>query len=191
MNKDKVEEGIKMMLEGLGVDLNGSHFKDTPKRATRAWTNELCSGLGEQSFELTTFDIEPDYEPSMVVLQHIPVKSLCAHHLLPFVGEATVAYIPNKMLCGLSKLARVVDYFARRPQVQEKLTHDIAKYLRSQLDPQGVGVIIKANHMCMQMRGVNHDGTMTTSSLKGSFIKEGQVRAEFMALAHSQTLKKV
>ena len=93
------------MLEGLGVDLNGSHFKDTPKRATRAWTNELCSGLGEQSFELTTFDIDPDYEPSMVVLQHIPVKSLCAHHLLPFVGEATVAYIPNKMLCGLSKLA--------------------------------------------------------------------------------------
>ena len=76
MNKDKVEEGIKMMLEGLGVDLNGSHFKDTPKRATRAWTNELCSGLGEQSFELTTFDIEPDYEPSMVVLQHIPRQIL-------------------------------------------------------------------------------------------------------------------
>ena len=98
MNKDKVEEGIKMMLEGLGVDLNESHFRDTPKRATRAWTNELCSGLGEQSFELTTFDIDPDYEPSMVVLQHIPVKSLCAHHLLPFIGEATVAYIPNKML---------------------------------------------------------------------------------------------
>ena len=108
-----------------------------------------------------------------------------------FCRRGNGAYIPNKMLCGLSKLARVVDYFARRPQVQEKLTHDIAKYLRSQLDPQGVGVIIKANHMCMQMRGVNHDGTMTTSSLKGSFIKEGPVRAEFMALAHSQTLKKV
>ena len=100
MNKDKVEEGIKMMLEGLGVDLNGSHFKDTPKRATRAWTNELCSGLGEQSFELTTFDIEPDYEPSMVVLQHIPVKSLCAHHLLPFVGEATVATFQIRCCAG-------------------------------------------------------------------------------------------
>ena len=191
MNKDKVEDGIRMMLEGLGIDLNDIHFRETPKRAMRAWTSELCSGLGDKSFELTTFAIDHDYEPSMVVLQHIPVKSVCAHHLLPFVGEATVAYIPNKFLCGLSKLARVVDYFARRPQVQEKLTHDIANYLRTQLDPQGVGVIIKANHMCMQMRGVNHDGTMTTSSLKGTFIKEGPVRAEFMSLAQSQRLRKV
>ena len=111
--------------------------------------------------------------------------------MLPFVGEATVAYIPNKLICGLSKLARVVDFFARRPQVQEKLTHDIAHFLRKQLDPQGVGVIIKACHMCMQMRGVNHDGIMTTSSLRGSFIKEGSVRAEFMSLAHSQTLSKL
>ncbi len=191
MNKDKVEDGIRMMLEGLGIDLNDIHFRETPKRAMRAWTSELCSGLGDKSFELTTFAIDHDYEPSMVVLQHIPVKSVCAHHLLPFVGEATVAYIPNNLLCGLSKLARVVDYFSRRPQVQEKLTHDIANYLRTQLDPQGVGVIIKANHMCMQMRGVNHDGTMTTSSLKGTFIKEGPVRAEFMSLAQSHTMRKV
>ena len=191
MNKDKVEDGIRMMLEGLGIDLNDIHFRETPKRAMRAWTSELCSGLGDKSFELTTFAIDHDYEPSMVVLQHIPVKSICAHHLLPFVGEATVAYIPNNLLCGLSKLARVVDYFSRRPQVQEKLTHDIANYLRTQLDPQGVGVIIKANHMCMQMRWVNHDGTMTTSSLKGTFIKEGPVRAEFMSLAQSQALRKV
>ena len=191
MNKDKVEDGIRMMLEGLGIDLNDIHFRETPKRAMRAWTSELCSGLGDKSFELTTFAIDHDYEPSMVVLQHIPVKSVCAHHLLPFVGKATVAYIPNNLLCGLSKLARVVDYFSRRPQVQEKLTHDIANYLRTQLDPQGVGVIIKANHMCMQMRGVNHDGTMTTSSLKGTFIKEGPVRAEFMSLAQSQTMRKV
>ena len=127
----------------------------------------------------------------MVVLQHIPVKSVCAHHLLPFVGQATVAYIPDQYICGLSKLARVVDYFSRRPQVQEQLTHDIAQFLRLQLEPQGVGVIIKASHLCMQMRGVNHDGTMTTSSLKGSFIKEGPVRAEFMALAHAQTLSKL
>ena len=191
MNKDKVEDGIRIMLEGLGIDLNDIHFRETPKRAMRAWTSELCSGLGDKSFELTTFAIDHDYEPSMVVLQHIPVKSVCAHHLLPFVGEATVAYIPNNLLCGLSKLARVVDYFSRRPQVQEKLTHDIANYLRTQLDPLGVGVIIKANHMCMQMRGVNHDGTMTTSSLKGTFIKEGPVRAEFMSLAQSQTMRKI
>ena len=157
----------------------------------KAWANELCSGLGERSFNLTTFSVNEGFEPSMIVLQHIPVKSICAHHLLPFVGEATVAYIPNKLICGLSKLSRVVDYFSRRPQVQEMLTHDIAQFLRTQLDPQGVGVIIKASHMCMHMRGVNHDGSMTTSSLKGSFIKEGSVRAEFMALAHSQTLNKL
>ena len=191
MNKDKVEEGIKMMLEGLGVDLNESHFRDTPKRATRAWTNELCSGLGEQSFELTTFDIDPDYEPSMVVLQHIPVKSVCAHHLLPFIGEATVAYIPDKVLCGISKLSRIVDYFARRPQVQEELTSDIANFLCENLNPQGAGVIIKATHLCMAMRGVSHDGVMTTSTLKGSFLKESNVRAEFMSLAQTESLNKL
>lgn len=190
-NQEKVKKGIQLILEGLGIDLHNKHFQDTPERAMRAWIYELCAGLGEKNFELTTFAIEEDYEPSMVVLQHIPVKSVCAHHLLPFVGEATVAYIPDQLLCGLSKLARVVDYFSRRPQVQEQLTHDIARFLRTQLKPQGVGVIIKASHLCMQMRGVNHDGTMTTSSLKGLFIKDGTVRAEFMALAHAESLSKL
>ena len=95
------------------------------------------------------------------------------------------------MFCGISKLSRIVDYFARRPQVQEELTSEIANFLCENLDPQGVGVIIKATHLCMAMRGVSHDGVMTTSSLKGAFLKESNVRAEFMALAHTESLNKL
>ena len=191
MDKDKVQQSIQLLLEGLGVDLDNSHYRKTSERAANAWIEELCSGLGEKKFTLTTFPIGNNYEPSMVVLQHIPVRSVCAHHLLPFYGEATVAYIPDERLCGLSKLSRIVDYFARRPQVQEELTSDITNFLCEQLSPQGAGVIVKATHMCMAMRGVSHDGVMTTSSLKGSFLNDGTVRAEFMALANTQSLNKL
>ena len=191
MDKVKVRQGIQLLLEGLGVDLESDHFRDTPERTANAWIDELCSGLGEKNFSMTTFPVGANYESSMVVLQHIPVRSVCAHHLLPFYGEATVAYIPDKRLCGLSKLSRIVDYYSRRPQVQEELTCDIANFLSEQLSPKGAGVIVKATHMCMAMRGVSHDGIMTTSSLKGSFLSEGNVRAEFMALANTQSLNKL
>jgi len=191
LDKVKVRQGIQLLLEGLGVDLESDHFRDTPERTANAWIDELCSGLGEKNFSLTTFPVGASYESSMVVLQHIPVRSVCAHHLLPFYGEATVAYIPDKRLCGLSKLSRIVDYYSRRPQVQEELTCDIANFLSENLSPKGAGVIVKATHMCMAMRGVSHDGVMTTSSLKGSFLSEGNVRAEFMALANTQSLNKL
>ncbi len=191
VDRAKVHQAIELLLDGLGLDLQGKHFAETPERASKAWVEELCKGLGEEDFSLTTFPVEEDYESSMIVLQRIPVKSMCAHHLLPFVGEATVAYIPDQLLCGLSKLSRIVDYFARRPQVQEELTSQVAQYLYDQLQPQGVGVIMKASHMCMEMRGVNHSGLMTTSSLKGIFLKDPKVREEFMALAHAQTLNRM
>ena len=191
MDKVKVRQGVQLLLEGLGVDLDSEHFRDTPERTANAWIDELCSGLGEKKFSLTTFPVGANYESSMVVLQHIPVRSVCAHHLLPFYGEATVAYIPDERLCGLSKLSRIVDYFSRRPQVQEELTSDITNFLCEQLSPQGAGVIVKATHMCMAMRGVSHDGVMTTSSLKGLFLSQGNVRAEFMALANTQSLNKL
>ena len=191
MDKVKVRQGVQLLLEGLGVDLDSEHYRDTPERTANAWIDELCSGLGEKKFSLTTFPVGANYESSMVVLQHIPVRSVCAHHLLPFYGEATVAYIPDERLCGLSKLSRIVDYFSRRPQVQEELTSDITNYLCEQLSPQGAGVIVKATHMCMAMRGVSHDGVMTTSSLKGLFLSQGNVRAEFMALANTQSLNKL
>ena len=191
MDKVKVRQGVQLLLEGLGVDLDSEHYRDTPERTANAWVDELCSGLGEKKFSLTTFPVGANYESSMVVLQHIPVRSVCAHHLLPFYGEATVAYIPDERLCGLSKLSRIVDYFSRRPQVQEDLTSDISNFLCEQLSPQGAGVIVKATHMCMAMRGVSHDGVMTTSSLKGLFLSQGNVRAEFMALANTQSLNKL
>ena len=191
MDKDKLRQSVQMLLEGLGVDLEHHHFQNTPERVANAWIDELCSGLGEKKFSLTTFPVSANSEPSMVVLQHIPVRSICSHHLLPFFGEATVAYIPDEMLCGVSKLSRIVDYFSRRPQVQEELTSDIANFLCEQLSPQGAGVIVKATHMCMEMRGVSHDGVMTTSSLKGSFLSEATVRAEFMALANTLSLNKL
>ncbi|MBF0288671.1 MAG: GTP cyclohydrolase I FolE [SAR324 cluster bacterium] len=186
MDYNKVKEGISLLLEGLGVDCNDPHFKESPERVARAWTDELCIGLKEETFHLTTFPMTSGDQPNMIILQHIPVKSICAHHLLPFIGEATVAYIPQKSLCGLSKLSRVVDFFARRPQVQEHLTSDIAQYFQHKLNPQGVGVIIKASHLCMEMRGVKHSGLMTTSALLGCFLKNSTVRAEFMALARLQ-----
>ena len=191
MDKVKVRQGVQLLLEGLGVDLDNEHYRDTPERTANAWIDELCSGLGEKKFSLTTFPVGANYESSMVVLQHVPVRSVCAHHLLPFYGEATVAYIPDERLCGLSKLSRIVDYFSRRPQVQEELTSDITNFLCEQLSPQGAGVIVKATHMCMAMRGVSHDGVMTTSSLKGLFLSQGNVRAEFMALANTQSLNKL
>ena len=191
MDKVKVRQGVQLLMEGLGVDLDSEHYRDTPERTANAWIDELCSGLGEKKFSLTTFPVGANYESSMVVLQHIPVRSVCAHHLLPFYGEATVAYIPDERLCGLSKLSRIVDYFSRRPQVQEELTSDITNFLCEQLSPQGAGVIVKATHMCMAMRGVSHDGVMTTSSLKGLFLSQGNVRAEFMALANTQSLNKL
>ena len=152
MDKDKLRQSVQMLLEALGVDLENHHFRKTPERVANAWIKELCSGLSEKKFSITTFPVSVDYEPSMVVLQHIPVRSVCSHHLLPFVGEATVAYIPDERLCGVSKLSRIVDFFSRRPQVQEELTSDIANFLCEQLSPQGAGVIVKATHMCMAMR---------------------------------------
>lgn len=173
-----------MILEGLGLDKTDAHFEGTPARCAKAWAKELCVGLDEENFNLTTFPRDQKDKPSMIILQHIPVKSVCAHHLLPFFGEAAVAYIPDANLCGLSKLSRVVNYFSRKPQVQEHLTSEIAQYLMDVLKPTGVGVIIKANHTCMQMRGVNHSGIMTTSNLQGSFMKDATVRAEFMSLSN-------
>ena len=185
MEFEKIEEGFRLVLSGLGVDLNDPHLRDSPQRIARAWHDELCSGLRDPEFRIRVFPVEEGQEPSMIVLQDIPVKSICAHHLLPFVGHATVAYIPERHLVGLSKLSRVVNHFSRKPQIQERLTNEITKFLLENLHPQGIGVIIKAHHLCMELRGVNHSSLMTTSTLVGSFLEDPTVRAEFMALAHA------
>jgi GTP cyclohydrolase I len=186
MDYDKIEQGFRLVLGGLGLDLDDPHLRDSPERVARAWFDELCTGLREPDFRMRVFPVQEGYEPSMIVLQDIPVKSICAHHLLPFVGNATVAYIPDRYLAGLSKLSRVVDHFARKPQVQENLTHEIARFLDENLKPRGIGVIVKATHLCMEMRGVKHSSVMTTSTLLGTFLHDPTVRAEFMALAHAK-----
>lgn len=184
MDREKMKQGITLFLEGLGVELDSNHFRETPQRVVNAWADELCVGLKDASFTLKTFPLEEGDAASMVILQNIPVKSLCAHHLLPFVGTATVAYIPNRQLCGLSKLSRVVNFLSRKPQVQEHLTSEVARYLEKALDPLGVGVVIRASHFCMEMRGVNHSGKMTTSALHGCFLKD-PTRSEFMSLVQA------
>mgnify|MGYP001425346758 FL=1 len=184
-NMEQLERAFELLIEGLGLDHSDSHLQDTPRRAAEAWAKELCAGLNGPQFRLTTFPSELESDSGMVALQQIPVKSLCAHHLLPILGWATVAYVPNGQLCGLSKLSRVVDHFARRPQVQERLTNQIADFLQTGLHPQGVAVQVKASHMCMELRGVNHTGLMTTSTLRGVFREDPTLREEFMQLANN------
>lgn len=186
----KVERGYKLILEGLGLSLKDPHFKDTPQRAARAMFYELCAGLTNSPPKITTFPMKKGARSEMVLSEKIPVRSFCAHHFLPFVGYATVAYIPHRELLGLSKLSRIVDHWARRPQVQEDLTTNIADDMvrllfkvGSDWEPDfGVGVVITARHFCMEVRGVNHPSEVTTSALRGAFL-EPEVRAEFLKLS--------
>jgi len=175
-----IREGFEMVLEGLGFDWrNEPHMQETPMRAAEAWFFELCQGKTGDAPKITLFKQPGD--SGMVILNHIPVKSMCAHHLLPFVGEASVGYVMEDQIIGLSKLSRIVDYFSRRPQVQEDLTNQIADFLED-LKASGVGVVIKASHLCMVLRGTNHESEMVTSALRGVFL-DAEVRAEFLKLA--------
>lgn len=182
MDADKIEAGFRLILEGLELNSAHPHLKETPQRAAEAWARELCAGLWETDFAVAAYPVEEGTPPGLIMLQDIPVKSLCAHHLLPFVGRATVAYLPDASFCGLSTLSRVVDHFARRPQLQETLTAEIARFLEEQLQPRGVGVLVRATHQCMEMRGVNHGGQMTTTTLLGAFRDDPALHAEFLAV---------
>lgn len=185
-----VVRGFQLILQGLGVP-GGPHTEETAVRAASAWYYELCQGITGKAPKITTFPSERD---EMVVLRDIPLRSICAHHLLPFTGTAVVAYIPGAgRILGLSKLSRIADHCARRPQVQEELTAQIADEVarhvmendavRGSLGARGgVGVLVRASHMCMEMRGVNHRGDMVTSALRGIFRKP-EVRDEFLRLA--------
>jgi GTP cyclohydrolase IA len=179
----QVEAGFEMILKGLGIS-DTEHTKGTPLRAAKAWANEICAGLTQPPPKITTFDSNVD---AMVVLADIPIKSLCAHHLLPFTGTAAIAYVPGKgKILGLSKLSRIADYWARRPQVQEELTNQIADALAELVmdgdDKGGVGVLIKCNHQCMELRGVQHAGNMKTCQLRG-VLRKPEARDEFFRMA--------
>jgi GTP cyclohydrolase I len=141
--------------------------------------------LTPRPFALTTFPNDENYD-ELVLASGIPVHSVCEHHMLPFVGTAHVGYLPGQRILGLSKLARVVELFARRPQVQERLTTQIADWLQTHLDPRGVGVVVEAEHLCMTLRGVRSGGTSTTTStLRGALREDARSRAEFLSLTTS------
>lgn len=172
------ERAATAFLTALGVDLSGEGLRDTPRRMALAHA-ELFT---PRPFDLTTFPNDEGYD-ELVVARSLPVASVCEHHLMPFVGVAHVGYLPGERILGLSKLARVVELFARRPQVQERLTQQVADWLDTHLAPRGVGVVVEAEHLCMTLRGVRAEGTTTvTSALLGRLREDAASRSEFFAL---------
>jgi len=181
MDLDKIAQGFKLMLEGLGEDATREGLLATPNRVARAY-EELLSSVGKSPEGLLDTQFTEQYD-EMILLKDIPFISMCEHHFLPFIGTAHVAYIPRNKIVGLSKLARVVDFFARQPQVQERMTRQIAEYIHEAIDPIGVAVVVESSHSCMTMRGIKKPGsTMMTSQLLGAFKKNEKTRAEFMSL---------
>ena len=173
------ETAAATFLTALGVELDTESLRGTPARMARAYA-ELFT---PRPFDLTTFPNDEGYD-ELVVARSIPVQSVCEHHLLPFVGVAHVGYLPGERILGLSKLARVVELFARRPQVQERLTQQVADWLHDNLAPRGVGVVVEAEHLCMTVRGVRAAGASTvTSALHGQLRADPASRAEFFSLA--------
>jgi len=175
------EDAVRALLGALGQDVFDPQLRETPRRVAEA----LAEMLSPAPFRLTTFANEDGYD-ELVVARDIPMRSLCAHHMLPFVGVAHVAYLPGDRILGLSKLARVVEMFARGLQIQERLTVQVADWLTDNLDPLGVGVVIETEHLCMTLRGVQAHGARTlTSSLRGLLRDDARTRAEFLALART------
>ena len=179
----RAEGAARELLLALGADLTDENLRETPRRMAEAYAELLTP----RPFNATTFPNDEGYD-ELVVARDIHFHSLCEHHLLPFHGVAHVGYLPGERIVGLSKLGRVVDLFARRLQVQERLTSEIAGWIDKHLDPKGVGVVIEAEHMCMSLRGVQKPGTLTaTSALRGLVRDDPRTRQEFLALAARQT----
>tara|TARA_R100000935_G_scaffold28725_3_gene49122 strand:+ start:4069 stop:4650 length:582 start_codon:yes stop_codon:yes gene_type:complete len=169
------EQSVKILLQHFGEDINREGLKDTPKRFIKFFEEFL----NPPKWKCTTFEGEGYDE--MIVQTNIPFHSLCEHHIAPFFGTATIAYIPNKRIVGLSKLSRTLETFARRLQNQERITMQVAEFLFNELEPIGVGVQLTAKHMCMEMRGVKkHDTHTTTTKLIGVFKTDASVRQEFL-----------
>jgi len=172
------EQAVRDLLVALGRDPDSEHVSDTPRRVAGAFAELLTP----EPFDLTTFANDEGYD-ELVMARDIPFQSLCQHHLLPFHGVAHVGYIPAERILGLSKLARVVELFARDLQVQERLTTQVAAWLQDHLEPKGVGVVLEADHLCMSLRGVRATGARTvTSAVHGLLRDDARSRQEFFAL---------
>ncbi|MGI6453858.1 MAG: GTP cyclohydrolase I FolE [Syntrophomonadaceae bacterium] len=182
IDKEKIEEAVGLILQALGEDPQREGLVDTPKRVARMY-EEIFSGLDSDPKDLLTVSFS-EYHDELVLVRDIPLYSMCEHHLLPFYGQAHVAYIPKGgKIVGISKLARVVDAFAKRPQLQERLTSQIADCIFEALNPFGVAVVIQAEHMCMTMRGIKKPGAQTvTSAVRGVFETSSRTRSELLTL---------
>jgi len=181
----RIQAAVREILLAVGEDPDREGLRETPERVARLYA-ELFSGLHKDPRQLLEKTFTEKYD-EMVTVNDIGFDSLCEHHLLPFMGKAHVAYIPNGKIVGLSKLARVVEMLSRRPQVQERMTEQIADLLMTELDARGVGVILEATHTCMTIRGVRKpNSVMTTSAMRGSFLTNQATRTEFMAHVYSR-----
>ena len=185
VDKGRIEKAVREILEAVGEDPERDGLAGTPQRVAALY-EEILSGTHEDPAEVLDVTFEAGHD-EMVMVKDIPFYSVCEHHLVPMVGKAHVAYIPNAngRITGLSKLARLVDSYARRLQVQERLTSQIADQIDEKLEPRGVLVVIEAEHLCMSMRGVQNPGTTTvTSAVRGLFRDNASTRAEAMAFIH-------
>ncbi len=183
MDKEKIKKAVKMLLEAIGEDVTREGLKKTPARVA-AMYEEIFAGIERNPLEELQLYYEKEEYEEIVLVKNIPLYSICEHHLIPFFGKAHVAYLPAKgRLTGLSKIVRAVDVIARRPQLQERLTKQIADCIMQAVKPQGVLVIIEAEHFCITMRGIKKSGTQTvTSAMRGVFLKDARTRAEAIAL---------
>lgn len=182
MDKKRIEKAVREILLAVGEDPDREGLRETPKRVANMY-EEIFSGLENDPRENLKIFNEGKND-DMVIVRDIPMYSMCEHHLLPFVGKAHIAYIPEGgKIIGLSKLARIVDNFAKRPQLQERLTGQVADFIEKELSPQGVAVVIEAEHLCMTMRGARAAGSVTqTSALRGLMRSDAKSRAEVMSL---------
>ncbi len=182
MDKPRIEAAIREILIAIGEDPDREGLIETPDRVARMY-EEIFSGLEENPEKHLKIFTEEDND-EMVVVRDIPLYSMCEHHLIPFIGKAHIAYIPGEgRVIGLSKLARIVNCFARRPQLQERLTSQVADFLYDNLKPQGVAVVVEAEHLCMTMRGARASGSQTrTSAMRGIMRSDARTRAEAMSL---------
>ncbi len=181
MDRKKIKKGVSLILEGIGEDLERAGIKDTPERVAKMY-EEIFAGLQSPPDELLK-TIEGETHDEMILIKDIPFYSVCEHHLLPFIGKAHIAYIPAGDIVGLSELARALEHLAKRPQVQERLTSQLADMIMQKLKPKGAMVIIDADHLCMSMRGIKKPGSRTvTSAVRGTFRTKASTREEMLEL---------
>lgn len=182
MDTKQIEQTIVTQLKHLNEDPEREGLKDTPHRVVKSW-NELYSGYGQVVGNILTATFNADGYDQIILLKDIELFSMCEHHMLPFFGKAHVAYIPGRSIVGISKLARLVDMYARRLQIQERIGQQVTEALHEWLEPKGAACIIEAVHMCMRMRGISkQESTMCTSSLTGAFFTNAGARIELMGM---------